>query len=185
MIEIAISGRGGQGVVLASQIIASAFFKNGMAVQAFPSFGAERRGAPVSAYVRADHEEITQRCGVYHADWLLFLDPQLLVSGHLIQTLKKDGSILINGGRLPEGFSDKGHPIFLVDAASIALRLGLGSPEFPIINTAMTGAFARASALLDLSSVMDAVREMSPVEQERNAKAAEEAFGIVRREETP
>jgi len=182
MIEIAISGRGGQGVVLASQILAAAFFKNGMAVQSFPSFGAERRGAPVSAYVRASHEEITQRCGVYRADWILFLDANLLASGHLMQTLKKDGAILVNGSRLPEGFVGKGHPLYLVDAAAVALRLGLGSAAFPIVNTAMTGAFAAASALVRLDAVMEAVRDMAPVEQEKNAQAAEEAARLVRRQ---
>ena len=182
MVEIAISGRGGQGVVLASQIIAAAFFKSGMAVQAFPSFGAERRGAPVSAYVRAAHHEIAQRCGVYHADWILFLDAHLLASGHLMQTLKKDGSILVNGTRL-SGPVKKGHPLFLVDAAAVALRLGIGSAAFPIVNTALTGAFAAASELVRLDAVMEAIREMVPVEQEKNAKAAEEAARLVRRED--
>ena len=102
MIEIKISGRGGQGVVLASQILAAAFFKNGMWVQAFPSFGAERRGAPVSAFVRADREEMTLRCGVYRPEWIIVLDeankahPGVLVS---FNDLLQDRLVRLPGGR--------------------------------------------------------------------------------------
>lgn len=181
MIEIKISGRGGQGLVLASQILASAFFKNGMWVQAFPSFGAERRGAPVSAFVRADRAEMTLRCGVYHPDWIIVLDAQLLGNPIILSGIKEDGSILVNGKEIPKGFQlPGGSAVFVVDAVAIAHSFRLGSTSFPIVNTAMAGAFARASGLISLGSVLEAVREAVPVEQERNEAAAREAYKQVR-----
>jgi len=182
MIEIKISGRGGQGIVLASQILAAAFFKNRMWVQAFPSFGAERRGAPVSAFVRADREEMTLRCGIYHPDWIIVLDAQLLVNPVILSGIKENGSILVNGKKIPEEFQRTGrNRVFAVDAAAIAQSFRLGSASFPIVNTAMAGAFARASGLIPLESVLEAVREAVPVEKERNQAAAREAYERVKK----
>ncbi len=181
MIEIKISGRGGQGVVLSSQILAAAFFRNGMWVQAFPSFGAERRGAPVSAFVRVDREEMTLRCGVYHPGWILVLDSQLLGNPVILSGFKEGGSVLVNGKKIPEGFQRTGRSqVFAVDAGAIARSFHLGSASFPIVNTAMAGAFARASGLISLETILEAVREMVPVEKERNEAAAREAYEQVR-----
>jgi 2-oxoacid:acceptor oxidoreductase gamma subunit (pyruvate/2-ketoisovalerate family) len=181
MLEIIISGRGGQGVVLASQILAAAFFKNGQKVQAFPSFGAERRGAPVSAFVRVDSAEMTLRCNVYRADWIVLLDAQSLENSTLVSSLKEGGALLVNGTVVPESFEKPPKAgLFMVDARAIALRLHLGGVLSPIMNTAMTGAFARASALVPLDSVIEAIREMVPAEKERNATAAAEAYEAVK-----
>jgi pyruvate ferredoxin oxidoreductase gamma subunit len=177
MIEVRISGRGGQGVVLASQILAAAFFKNGMQVQAFPSFGAERRGAPVSAFVRADTEEMTLRCGVYFPDWVVVLDAHLLENPAVFSGLKENGSILVNSGGLSkEAQRPVRGGVFLVDASAIAHRLHLGNASSPIVNTAMAGAFARASGLISLEAVVDAIKEAVPAEKEKNAESAREAY---------
>ncbi|HVP80857.1 MAG TPA: 2-oxoacid:acceptor oxidoreductase family protein [Thermodesulfobacteriota bacterium] len=182
MIEIKISGRGGQGVVLASQILAAALSRNGMWVQAFPSFGAERRGAPVSAFVRADREEITLRCGVYHPDWIIVLDAQLLGNAAILSGIKEDGSILVNGKEVPEEVHRTGRSrVFVVDAVAIAQSFRLGTDSFPIVNTAMAGAFAKASGLISLDRILEAVREAVPVEKERNEAAAREAYEHVKR----
>jgi len=181
MIEIKISGRGGQGVVLASQILAAAFFRNEMWVQAFPSFGAERRGAPVSAFVRADREEMTLRCGVYHPDWIIVLDAQLLGNSVILSGIKEGGSVLVNGKKIPEEFRsmERGR-VFAVDAVAIAQSFHLGSTSFPIVNTAMAGAFAKASGLISLDRILEAVREAAPAEKERNEAAAREAYERVK-----
>jgi len=68
MIEIRFHGRGGQGAVIASKILASALFKEGQYAQSFPAFGAERRGAPVMAFTRFDKKIITRRSQVYQPD---------------------------------------------------------------------------------------------------------------------
>ena len=181
MIEIKISGRGGQGVVMASQILAAAFFKNGLWVQAFPSFGAERRGAPVSSFVRADPEEMTIRCGIYHPDWTIVLDPHLLASPGVFSDMKENGSVLANSKELPKGIQkpEKGQ-VFIVDAIAIAYRLHLGSGSFPIVNTAMAGAFAKASGLIAIEQVMDAIQEAVPSEKEKNAVVARKAYELVK-----
>lgn len=182
MIAIKISGRGGQGVVLASHILADAFFKNGMWVQAFPSFGAERRGAPVSAFIRADREEIALRCGVYHPDWIIVLDPQLIQDPAVFSSIKKNGSVLFNGKEVPDCIRGcQGMKVFMVDAAAIAHSFRLGSALFPIVNTAMAGAFAKASGLISLENILEVVGEAVPVEEERNKAAAREAFRRVKK----
>ncbi len=186
MLEIIISGRGGQGAVLASQILAGAFFSTGMAVQAFPSFGAERRGAPVSAYLRVDREEMTLRCNIYSADWIILLDAQQLSNRALISGLKAGGALLINSAAISDGFDAAPDArIFLVDARAIALDLQLGSSSSPIMNTAMAGAFAGASGLVPLERVIDAIGQMVPVEKEKNAAAARAAYESVREMSRP
>ncbi|HVL69112.1 MAG TPA: 2-oxoacid:acceptor oxidoreductase family protein, partial [Vicinamibacterales bacterium] len=78
MVALRFHGRGGQGAVIASKLLASAFFAEGWQVQAFPSFGAERTGAPVAAYLRIDHQRITSHYQVYEPDHVIVLDPVLL-----------------------------------------------------------------------------------------------------------
>ena len=78
MIEIRFHGRGGQGAVIASKVLASAIYKQGQYAQSFPSFGVERRGAPVAAFTRIDDKPILIRCEIYQPDHLIVLDPTLL-----------------------------------------------------------------------------------------------------------
>src|SRR3990172_1361702 len=78
--ELRIHGRGGQGAVIASKLLASALFREGKSVQAFPSFGAERTGAPVMAFLRCDHAPINEHYNVYEPDHVVVLDPMLLTS---------------------------------------------------------------------------------------------------------
>ncbi len=181
MIEIKISGRGGQGVVLASQILAMAFFKCGRWVQAFPSFGAERRGAPVSAFVRANREEMTLRCGIYHPAWIILFDPYLFESSVALSGIREKGSLLMNGKERPKGMKiPQGVHFFVVDAIAIAHGLGLGSATSPIVNTAMAGAFAGASNLITIESVVESIRETVPAQREKNEMAAREAYNLVK-----
>jgi 2-oxoacid:acceptor oxidoreductase gamma subunit (pyruvate/2-ketoisovalerate family) len=177
MIELKISGRGGQGAVLASQILATALFEKGMWVQAFPSFGAERRGAPVSAFLRADPEEIALRCGIQHPDWIILFDPGLLGNPLIMGGATKKTSILLNSSECPEfeGASRFGK-IFLVDATAIAEDLNLRTTSFSIVNTAMVGAFSRASDLVDISDVAQAIMGLVPIRKEENVAAAKEAY---------
>src|SRR4030043_1710081 len=80
MIEIRIHGRGGQGAVIASEVLAAAFFKEGKYVPAFPAFGVERRGAPVAAFTRVDDQPIRIRHNIYEPDHIIVLDPTLMES---------------------------------------------------------------------------------------------------------
>ena len=181
MVEIRISGRGGQGAVLASQILAAALFENGLQVQSFPSFGAERRGAPVSAFLRADPEEITLRCGILHADWIVLFEPDLLDNPMIMTGATPSTSVVLNATRPLERFDrSRFHRVFFVDASGIAERLRLRTTSFSIVNTAMVGAFACASGLVDMGSIERAVLKLVPVKREENARAAAEACEQVR-----
>ncbi|MBW1936574.1 MAG: 2-oxoacid:acceptor oxidoreductase family protein [Deltaproteobacteria bacterium] len=167
--------------MLASQILGSAFFKIGNWVQSFPSFGAERRGAPVSAFLRVDTKEITLRYGVKHPEWLVLFDPGLVKNKMVMDGVRSDTSIIVNSTE-PAGKGRFGleQRLFIVDATSIAEGLNLRTTSFSIVNTAMVGAFAKASGLIDLDSVSAAIGELVPVKKEENIAAAKEAYGKVK-----
>jgi 2-oxoacid:acceptor oxidoreductase gamma subunit (pyruvate/2-ketoisovalerate family) len=151
MIEVRFHGRGGQGAVTAARLLAEAAFNEGKYCQAFPSFGAERRGAPVLAFTRIDNKPIRIRTLVYEPNYVVVLDPTLLEVINVAAGLKRGGSIVVNAKEVPEEL--KAVKVATVDATAIALEF-LGSP---ITNTAMLGAFARATKLVSLNSVVKSI----------------------------
>lgn len=177
MIEIRFHGRGGQGAVTAANILASAAFKEGKYVQAFPFFGVERRGAPVTAFTRIDDKPIRIKTQIYEPDVVVVLDPSLLDTVDVTAGLKDGGIVIVNTEKskeeVLEKLKKKPGKLALVDATGIALEiLGL-----PITNTAILGAVAKATGLVKLESVQEAIKEtFSGALGEKNAKAAEEAF---------
>ena len=106
MIEIRFHGRGGQGAVIGSEVLAHAFFIEDKYVQAFPAFGVERRGAPVMAFCRIDDKEIYLRNQIYEPDHIVVLDSSMLESVGVTQGLKKNGSVLINCKRSSNHYRD-------------------------------------------------------------------------------
>ena len=102
MIEIRIHGRGGQGNVSAAELLSVAAFKDGKFAQAFPSFGAERIGAPVMAFVRIDDKKIRTREDVRTPDYLIVQDSFLMETVPVLDGLKPDGMILVNSEKKPE-----------------------------------------------------------------------------------
>lgn len=181
MIEICFHGRGGQGAVVASKILAVALFSEGKYVQSFPAFGVERRGAPVMAFTRVDGEYIDLRCEIYDPDHVIVLDPSLLESIDVTKGLKEGGTILVNSDRVPSGFQqfDK-FSVATIDASAIAVEHGLGTRQHPIVNTAILGAFAKQSGLIRLDSVVAAIIDEVPFKQDENAQAARDAFEKVK-----
>jgi 2-oxoacid:acceptor oxidoreductase gamma subunit (pyruvate/2-ketoisovalerate family) len=181
MYEIRFHGRGGQGAVVASTVLASAFFKEEKFVQAFPSFGGERRGAPVLAFTRVSDREIRERFGIYEPDCLIILDSSLTIRKGIASGLKDGHWIIINSDRKPEDFHFLGssYRVATLDANSIAQKYGLGSASVPIVNTTILGAFSKATQMVKIESIMEAVRENVPSKPENNAKAALEAFQTV------
>ncbi len=182
MIEIRFHGRGGQGAVIASEILASALFAEGKQVQAFPTFGVERRGAPVAAFLRIDEAPIRLRCQIEKPDHVVVLDPTLIKVVDIASGLKPGGWILVNSERAPEDFpelSNGGWKVATVDASAIAARLRLGNRSNPIVNTAILGAIARVTELVKLDSVTEAIAQGVPVHPENNVAAAREAFDAV------
>lgn len=166
---------------MASKLLATALFKEGRHVQAFPAFGVERRGAPVAAFTRFDTAPIRLRCEIYEPDHLIVLDHALTESIDITAGLKRGGWIVINTQSGPEAF-DYGddYPVAVVDANAIAWRYRLGSRATPIVNTAILGAFARATGLVSLDAVLEAIAEAAPVNPEGNRRAAADAYGETR-----
>jgi len=107
MIEIRFHGRGGQGSVVASRILATSIFLDGKYSQSFPAFGVERRGAPVTAFLRVDDKPIRIRTEIYEPDHIVILDPLLVDQVPLADGLKKEGIVIINSSKKPDEFSDK------------------------------------------------------------------------------
>jgi len=180
MIEIRFHGRGGQGTVIASILLAKALFQAGYQVQSFSVFGVERRGAPVEAYVRLDKEDILVRTNVYNPDHVVVQDHTLLRNIDVSRGLKPEGWIIINSPGPPADLSPfAGFRLAFVDASRIALRNHLGTRTHPIVNTPMIGAFARVFDMPPMDAIADAIREEVPVEVEGNIKAAQEAYDEV------
>ena len=180
MIEIRTHGRGGQGAVIASEILADAFFREGKYVQAFPAFGVERRGAPVVSFTRVSDGEIRERCEIYEPDHLIVLDPVLIDTVNITSGLKEGGWIIINTNRdLRDSDLAERYRVAMVDANSIAVKHGLGTRATPIVNTAILGAFSAVTKLVGLEAVLDAIAEFVPLKKENNREAAKEAFRSV------
>ncbi len=181
MIEIRFHGRGGQGAVVASKVLAVAFFHESLYVQSFPAFGVERRGAPVMAFLRVDRQRIHLRINIYEPDHIIVLDPTLIGAIDVTSGLKPNGWIVINSHQPPEVFSSlKGFRTAAVDATSIAIRNGLGSRTSPIVNTAILGAFSKVTGLVGIDSIALAIREELSGKKDENAKAAREAYQEVK-----
>jgi 2-oxoacid:acceptor oxidoreductase gamma subunit (pyruvate/2-ketoisovalerate family) len=177
MIEIRFHGRGGQGAVMASKILASALFKEGKYAQAFPAFGAERRGAPVMAFTRFDRKTITRRSMVYEPDHVVVLDEPILEVVDVTAGLKENGWILINTPKPPSSFSRLGQfRVATVDANRIAQENGLGSVTSPVVNTVILGAFAKITGLVGVKAVLEGIKEYVPAKPEANVAAAKAAF---------
>jgi 2-oxoacid:acceptor oxidoreductase gamma subunit (pyruvate/2-ketoisovalerate family) len=179
--ELRIHGRGGQGAVIASKLLASALFLEGKSVQSFPAFGVERRGAPVTAFLRVANGPILLRCEVTEPDDLIVLDPTLIGAIDVTTGLKPGGSILINSEGSPDDYPEltKHFRVATVDASAVARRHGLGSKTQPIVNTAILGAFVPFLGLVTLESVCRAIQEDAP-RAEANIAAAREAAGLLR-----
>ena len=109
LVEIVFHGRGGQGAVTAANLLVAAALKDGnKGVQAFPFFGAERRGAPVRAFARISEKEINLRSEIYTPDIVIVLDESIMDIVDVLKGLKKDGKILINTTKRPSDFTFSG-----------------------------------------------------------------------------
>ena len=177
MLEIRFHGRGGQGTVVATILLAKAFFRAGYQVQSFPFFGVERRGAPVEAYVRLNKDKILLRTNVYYPDHVVVQDQTLLHGVNVTRGLKPGGWVLINSSAAPtERRPFIGYRLAFVDASRIALRNQLGTRTHPIVNTSMIGAFARMIGMLPLDAIREVIREELPDMYTQNISAAEDAY---------
>ncbi|MGB9589923.1 MAG: 2-oxoacid:acceptor oxidoreductase family protein [Candidatus Hydrothermia bacterium] len=183
MIEIRIHGRGGQGAVVASKVLAEAAFIEGHYVQAYPQYGVERRDAPVVAFTRVAEpgDEFFVRQDILEPDHLIILDPTLLLSTNVIAGLKKGGWIVVNTPDPPDSLAvPLDYRVATVNASDIAVKHGIGSRTQPVVNTTVLGAFVRVTGLVNLKSLLTAIEEEAPTKTEENKAAATEAYENVK-----
>ncbi|MEA1992983.1 MAG: 2-oxoacid:acceptor oxidoreductase family protein [Euryarchaeota archaeon] len=176
MMEIRFHGRGGQGAVTAANLLAEACFKEGKDVQAFPMFGVERRGAPVTAFLRVDRNAIRIKSYIYNPDVVVGLDTVLLESIDVTSGLKEDGAIVLNTDKKLDELGLKAKTIGLANATKIAIDHRLGSKASPIVNTAILGSFVKTTGFVKIDTVLDTIKEKAPAKREENAAAAKEAY---------
>jgi pyruvate ferredoxin oxidoreductase gamma subunit len=186
MFQVRFHGRGGQGVVTAAELLASAAFREDRHAQAFPSFGSERMGAPVMSFCRIDDKPIRTHEPVTEPDALIIQDPTLLHQADLFAGLGRDGYMLVNStknfGELAlDEFVQDFHQdrLLVVPASSLAMtHLGRLLP-----GAALLGAFAALTWAVSLDSVLAAIGErFTGKVAEGNAQAARTAFAFVRDE---
>lgn len=177
MIEIRFHGRGGQGTVVASKILADAIAKEGNYVQAYPEFGVERRGAPVYAFIRIDNKPIYDKSRIYRPDHIVVVDPTLIEAIDVTEGLKENGWVIVNSDKKPEELNfPKKYKVAVINATEIAVKHKLGTLATPIVNTAIVGAVVKILRLAKIESVLEAVREGVPTKPEDNVAAAKEAY---------
>jgi pyruvate ferredoxin oxidoreductase gamma subunit len=186
MFQVRIHGRGGQGVVTAAEMLSIAAFENGEHAQAFPTFGSERTGAPVTAFCRIDDREIRIREPISEPNALIIQDPTLLHQVKVFSGLQDDGFVLINTSRpldelglseFAEGFAP-GRLLTL--AASEIAKRELGRP---LPNTSLLGGFAAMTGIVTLASVGRAIAQKFSGEiADRNVRASESAYESIRQE---
>ncbi len=162
MLEIRWHGRGGQGVKTASYLLAESFMELGKFIQAFPEYGPERSGAPVTAYTRVSDEQICIHSPIVNPDVVIVVDASLIPFVNVVKGLKENGMIIVNTKKTPDEtlkeLSKYDVPsevrIATVDATAIALD----TIKRPIPNVPLIGAFVKVTGLLKIDDVVQQLR---------------------------
>jgi pyruvate ferredoxin oxidoreductase gamma subunit len=172
MQEIRFHSRGGQGGVTASKLLAQAAFLEGKYSTAFPLYGAERRGAPITSFTRISEEDIKISSQIYQPDIVVVLDDSILDLVNVTDGMKPGGLLIINTSdlaRIPKG----DFKVATVNVTDIALKMGLVLSGNPILNTPILGALA-GLGIVRLDSALMAIKDT--FSDERNVNAAKEAY---------
>ncbi|MGC8970477.1 MAG: 2-oxoacid:acceptor oxidoreductase family protein [Conexivisphaera sp.] len=161
--EVRLHGRGGQGVVLAGRLLGEALMNAGYYAQSYPEFGAERSGAPVTAFLRASDSMIEVRSPITRPHYVAVIDPYLSLEGNVVEGLREGGVVVANAAMEPSKLRDVLKPgvncrVATVNATKIALNvLGRNNP-----NTAVLGALAAATGIVPLEFLTDAAMRVFP-----------------------
>lgn len=157
MYEVRIHGRGGQGAVSAAGLLAAALLEEGKFAVSIPSFGFERRGAPVVSFLRFSDREIRQMTNIYTPDCLICVDPSLARSVDIFSGLKAGGTLVQATHEALENvvIAATVGVVGLCDAIKIALEIF----KRPITNTLMIGAFARTTGLVSLQALKRSLQD--------------------------
>lgn len=183
MLQVRIHGRGGQGVVTAAEILSIAAFLEGKHAQAFPTFGSERMGAPVTAFCRIDDYPLRLREPIVAPDALIIQDATLVHRVPLFDGLADSGYVLINSTQAFEelAIGELAKPLPEERCCTIpATRLGLEHVGRPIPNAALLGGFAAITGALSIDSITKAItNKFAGAVGEKNVAAARAGFALV------
>jgi len=182
LVEIVFHGRGGQGSVTAANLLVAAALKDGnKGVQAFPFFGAERRGAPVRAFARISGDEIHLRSEIYNPDIVIVLDESIMEIVDVLKGLKKEGIILINTRKKPGDFNfSKKFKVATVDATGVALKHDILVGGIPVVNTPILGAIPKILNRVTLKSIQDVIKGKWKADlTNKNVKATQDSYNDV------
>ena len=179
MIEVRWHGRGGQGAVTSVELLAVSAIAAGKYAQGFPSFGPERRGAPVAAFTRIDDKKINVRSGIYEPDVVLVLDSSLIGLVNVTDGLKPNGKLIVNTPKsqdeIRQALNYKGK-LATVDGTGIA-RKEMG---VPIANTTMIGALLKVIGIMELDAMKEAIEHRFGRIAQKNLNAMKRAFDEIK-----
>ncbi len=174
MKEIRIHGRGGQGGVMIVRMLAAAQVLEGKWASGFPSFGMERRGAPIMAFARFDDKPIWEKTRVYNPDCLVVIDSGFISSPTLFDGIKPDSTLILNA---PKPVKKQLHKNISLIGSVDATKIGLEEVGIAVTNTAMLGAFARTTGWVQLDSLLSILGDYFTGDKlEQNKKCVERGF---------
>lgn len=197
MIEIRFHGRGGHGAVTAAKVLALAAAKEDKFVLAYPFYGVERRGAPVTAFARIDDRPVRERAMIKTPDVVVIFDETLVLWPSLLRKygrekllatsrvnvldgLKSGGLVVLNTKKSPsiikKMLERPDVRVATVDATSVSIRYGLGTAFEPIPNMPMLGALVKATSIVSLNTTLESAKEIAPGRVEQNLNAIKEAY---------
>ncbi len=179
MIEIRFHGRGGQGAVTSAEVIATAAIESGKYAQAFPSFGPERRGAPVIAFARISNEQILNRTKIYTPDIVIVLDPSIMKIVDVTSGIKDNGLVVANSTKSPEELKkefNKDIRVATLNATHIALEI----LKRPITNIIMLGAVLKIEPLVTIDSLIPPLESRFGKIAAKNIEACKVAYNEVK-----
>ena len=188
IIKIVIHGRGGMGAVTACEIIAEAAYLSGnyVDVHAYPSFGAERRGAPVQAYAKLSRsEKIWDRAQIKNPDIIIIFDESVL-NQQIASSLKKEGIFIINSEKDPDFFKNKfklndSNKIIVADINKLSIEKDATIDGNPVVNTPILGLLSKALPDLSLENLGKIInKRMSEKIAKLNVELIEEGYRLAK-----
>jgi len=167
-VEIRWHGRGGQGAITAAKIFAQAAFESGFpGVLMAPSFGTERRGAPVEVSLKISKTKIYDVCPIEHPDVVVVLDDSILSEINVTAGIKPGGILVINTPKGRAAYDSNHLRVATADVTHLGEQAGL---KRGIVNTGIIGALAKALPIVPLPKLLEAIKE-----EFKGKKAAENA----------
>jgi 2-oxoacid:acceptor oxidoreductase gamma subunit (pyruvate/2-ketoisovalerate family) len=158
--------------VIAAEMLARACFEAGLYSHCFSHFGGERRGAPVSSFVRVDQKKIYLRCDIERPNHIVIFDESLFTESMVNEQVEPGGCVLLNTGKdVPLGGLNQ-YKVGKINALEISIKNGLGA----IVNTAILGAYVRLTNIISLDALLKVITENVPKAVDKNVAAAKEAY---------